>query len=61
MKAMSKQELADRAGVSVRTLMGWCKPFMQELQTLGLKKHAKVLNPAIVAVIAERCCIDVPP
>ena len=27
MKAMSKSELADRAGVSVNTLMNWCRPF----------------------------------
>lgn len=61
MKAMSKQELADYADVSVRTLMEWCKPFMQDLRKLGLTKHAKVLNPAIVAFIAEKCCIDIPP
>ena len=29
MKAMSKSELADRAGVSVNTLMNWCKPFQR--------------------------------
>lgn len=61
MKAMSKSELADCAGVTVRTLMDWCKPYMEELQKLGLKKNTKVMNPGIVAFIAEKCCIDVPP
>jgi len=61
MKAMSKQELADCAGVSVRTLMEWCKPFMHDLRKLGLTKHTKVLNPAIVTFISEKCCIDIPP
>ena len=32
MKAMSKQRLAGYAGVSVKTLMSWCKPYMQELE-----------------------------
>ena len=31
MKSMLKSELAERAGVSVTTLMNWCKPYHQEL------------------------------
>ena len=56
---MSKQELADCAGVSVRTLMRWCEPYQEELSQLGLKPFTKILNPAIVAFIAEKCCIDI--
>lgn len=59
MRAMSKQELADCAGVSVRTLMNWCEPYKEELRQLGLKRFTKILNPAIVAFISEKCCIDV--
>ena len=59
MKSMSKQELADCAGVSVRTLMRWCEPYQEELSQLGLKPFTKILNPAIVAFIAEKCCIDI--
>ena len=59
MKAMSKQQLADRAGVSVRTLMEWCKPFQEELVAMGLRPNAKVLPPKIVAFLAEKFCIDV--
>ena len=45
MKAMSKQRLAGYAGVSVKTLMSWCKPYMQELEQMGLKPRAKILPP----------------
>ena len=59
MKAMSKSELADRAGVSVNTLMSWCKPFQQELTAMGMLPNAKVLPPHIVQFIIEKFCIDV--
>lgn len=58
MKAMSKQQLAECAGVSVRTLMEWCKPFREELEAMGLRPNAKVLPPHIVAFIVEKFCID---
>ena len=35
MKSMYKQELADCAGVSVKTLMNWCDPLRQELARMG--------------------------
>ena len=41
MKAMSKQRLAGYAGVSVKTLMSWCKPYMQELEQMGLKLSSR--------------------
>jgi len=59
MKAMYKQELADAAGVSVRTLMNWCQPFSDELARMGLKPTAKKLPPHIVDYLAEKFCIDV--
>ena len=59
MKSMLKSELAERAGVSVTTLMNWCKPYHQELVKLGLRPNAKVLPPRIVAFIAEKFCIDI--
>ena len=49
MKAMSKQQLADAAGVSVKVLMNWCRPYRKEF----------VLPPRIVKFIAEKFCIDV--
>ena len=56
MKAMSKQRLAGYAGVSVKTLMSWCKPYMQELEQMGLKPRAKKKKTNIhiyVAVMIE--------
>lgn len=58
MKSMSKQQLADAAGVSVNTLMNWCKPFREELSVMGLLPNAKVLPPHIVKFLVEKFCID---
>ena len=57
-KAMGKQELADCAGVSVRTLMRWIEPYRQELAQLGMRPNSKVLPPKAVAWIAEHFCIE---
>ena len=59
MKAMSKQQLADAAGVTTKTLMSWCDPYMKELESMGLLPNMKVLPPHIVQFIAEKFCIDV--
>lgn len=59
MKAMSKQQLADKAGVSINTLNRWCKPLCKELEAMGLPPKARMLPPNIVKFIAERFCIDV--
>ena len=58
MKAMSKQQLADAAGVTVTTLMNWCKPYQKELEAMGMRPNAKVLSPRIVQYIADLFCID---
>ena len=59
MRAMTKSELAERAGVSVNTLNRWCKPFRQELEAMGLRPNARVLPPNVVMFLAEKYCIDV--
>ena len=59
MKAMSKSELAQAAGISVRTLSRWMKSYEQELQTMGMTPKMKVLPPRIVIFLAETFCIDV--
>ena len=38
MKAMSKSELAMKAGVSVQTLMNWLRPFRQELEARSWRR-----------------------
>ena len=59
MKAMSKSELADAAGVSVKVMMNWCKPYRKEFEAMGLKPKDRVLPPKIVKFIAEKFCIDI--
>lgn len=58
MKAMSKQELAERAGVTTKTLKAWCDEYDTTLKRMGLKPRAKVLQPHIVKFLAEKFCID---
>ena len=58
MKAMSKSELAHRAGVSVNTLANWLKPYREDLAAMGLRPNAKVLPPHIVKYLTEKLCID---
>ncbi len=59
MKAMTKSELAGKAGIRVQTLMNWCRPFQKELEALGMQPNMKVLPPKIVKFIAEKFAIDV--
>ena len=59
MRAMTKHELAAREGVSVRTLMRWCRPFRAELDAMGLKPTAKKLPTRVVNFLSEKLCIDV--
>lgn len=59
MKAMTRQQLAECAGVSVRTLSKWCIPFRHELDELGLRPGMIVLPPNIVMWICEKFCIDI--
>lgn len=59
MKAMSKQQLADAAGVSVDTLRNWLKPHQKKLEELGMTQKMRVMPPSIVAFIIETFCIDV--
>ncbi|MDE5783171.1 MAG: hypothetical protein K2H97_02460 [Prevotella sp.] len=61
MKAMTKQQLADHAGVSVKTLSKWCRPYQDELRTMGFRPHMKALPPNIVAYLSEKLCIDLAP
>ena len=58
MKSMSKSQIAECAGVSVRTLMNWCEPFREELTSMGMTPTAKVLPPHIVKFICEKFDIE---
>ena len=59
MKAMTKSELAERAGVGLNTLSRWMKPMLPELEAMGMLPNSRLLPPRVVKYIAERYCIDV--
>jgi hypothetical protein len=61
MKAMTRQQIAFYAGVTVKTLSKWMKPHSKELKALGLQPGMIVLPPNIVKWITDKFCIDVPP
>ncbi len=60
MKAMTRQELADRAGVSARTFSRWCEPYREELLGMGWLPKMILLPPHIVKFLSDKFCIDVP-
>ena len=60
MKSFSKSELANYAGVSVRTLMRWLVPHMNKLEFMGLNPNAKLLPPDVVKYIVNKFDIDIP-
>ena len=58
MKSMSKAQLADAAGVSVKTLQRWLSRHRDELAMLGVRPRDKVLPPVAVRYVAEQYGID---
>ena len=60
MKVMTKQQLADAAGVSMRTLHRWCQPYREELTRMGVKPNDKLLSPKVARFLADKLCIDLP-
>ena len=59
MKAMTRQQIACYAGVTVKTLNNWCKPYREELQAMGLSPKKIVLPPHIVNWMCHKFCIDI--
>ena len=58
MRAMSKAELADAAGVSRDTFRRWLKTDAAYLREQGVKPTAKVLPPQVVSYIIGKYCIE---
>ena len=59
MKAMSKAELANAAGVSRDTFRRWLETDTMYLQSQGVKHTAKVLPPQVVSYLIDKYCIDI--
>jgi len=58
MKAMTRQELADCAGVTTRTLRNYIKIHWDELWAIGMRPN-KILSPRVVEWLAKNYGIDV--
>lgn len=59
MKAMTRQELAHKAGVHPDTLGRWLKRHQQTLETLGLQPGMRLLPPKVVKWIVKEYDIEV--
>lgn len=60
MRAMSKTELANAAGVSRDTFRRWLKSDEAYLRAQGVKSTAKVLPPQVVNYLIDKYCIELP-
>lgn len=60
-KALTKRQLAKRAGVSLRTFRRWlADPYIQaQLAPLKLKKQQILLPPAAVQIISDHYAITI--
>ena len=57
MRAMSKSEIAERAGVSRQTLREWLKNDEAYLREQGVKIHQKIFPPHVVKYSIDKYCI----
>lgn len=58
MKSYYKSEIAQLAGVSMRTFQRWMAAHRTELLERGFSIHAKFVAPRALKYIAEEYCID---
>lgn len=58
MKAMTRQELADRAGVTTKTLRNYIDRHWDDLFAMGMRPY-EILPPNVVTWIADKYGIDV--
>lgn len=61
MKSYTKSQLACFAGVSPATFRRWLKSDAAWLTDHGITPQTKLLPPAVVAYLADKYAIDLPP
>ncbi|MCQ2238043.1 MAG: DUF4248 domain-containing protein [Bacteroidaceae bacterium] len=59
MKRMLKKELAQCAGVSMRTFSRWLSGEAEQLKVLGVQPKDRLLTPKAVRYICEKFDIEV--
>jgi len=57
-RAMTREELAERAGVTTKTLGNYAKRHRDELYALGMRPR-DILSPKVVAWFAENYGVNV--
>lgn len=58
MRAMSKAELANAAGVSRDTFRRWLMNDAEYMHEQGVKPTAKVFPPQVVSYLIDKYCIE---
>lgn len=58
MKACSKFELAQAAGVSAETFRRWLRNDKAYLEANGISPSAKILPPKVVKYLCDKYCIE---
>lgn len=58
MKAVTKSELAQMAGVSMGPLSAWIKSIEGDLKAMGYRRNMKLLPPRIAKHIMDHFCIE---
>ena len=61
MRAMTKTQMAECAGVCLETFNSWLEPHQAELTAMGYPPGRRSIPPNVVAWIAEQFCIDISP
>ncbi len=59
MKSYYKNEVADMAGVSIRTFRRWLHRHADTLASLGCRPRDKFINPRALQWLCQEYCIDV--
>ena len=57
-RTVSKQQIADALGVSLPTLRTWLQPYQEQLEQMGVKPKAKLLNPKATKFVSETFDIE---
>jgi len=59
MKNYYKSEIAEKAGVSLRTFQRWMSAHRQELVAMGFKVRGKFIHPRALEWMCQEYCIDI--